>query len=109
MKVTEKLPMLEYLASAKFKNRLDNHSGPDAERRFALISTDFFYFGRNTPDIPSRFRSYPLEKSGRAFRNSFDEKFIDDFEKWIRGRQGPGIHGEPCSPTPNFRAAGCCC
>lgn len=109
MKVTGKLPMLEYLASAKFKRRLDNHSGADAERRFALISTDFFYFGRNAPEIPSRFRTYPLEKTGRAFRNGFDKKFIEDFEKWIRGRHVRGIQGEPCSPRPDFRAARCVC
>jgi hypothetical protein len=103
MKVTKKFSLSEYLCSRMFAARADHHTGPDAKRRFALISDDFYYFGRNAPRIPPRFnRPHPLEKKGPGYRSDFDAGFIVRFERWLRNQFSGGINGSPCKPpSPN--------
>jgi hypothetical protein len=94
MKITDKLSLHDYFNDERFRGRADNHA-EDAARtdRFALISTDFFYFGSNAVPIPQEFAR--LEKKGPGFRDRFDEPFITRFEEWIR-KSPPGLQGEPC-------------
>jgi hypothetical protein len=101
MKVTDKLPLKEYLSARKFRGRVDCHDGPRSSKRFALISEDFYYFGRMAKPIPSRFnKPHRFEKRGPGFRSDFDEAFVDSFVSWLRtffkrGRQGDPVRGIP--------------
>lgn len=105
MNVTDKLPLKEYSADIRFRNRADNQPhAPNCTNRFALISTHFYYFGRIAPSIPKRFNRYrlkhkpfPLEKRGPGFKNHFEQKFIDSFVSWLEGKyKGRRILGAPC-------------
>ena len=100
MKVTDKLSLNDYLRACKFRGRADCHDGPRSSKRFALISEDFYYFGRMAKPIPSRFNEpHRLEKRGPGFRSDFDEAFVARFETWLRNKFRRGVHGAACRPT----------
>jgi hypothetical protein len=103
MKVTEKLSLKEYVKDKRFHGRRDNQRhAPNCTNRFALISTHFYYFGRNASQIPKRFKRHPLEKKGPSFRKDFDQKFIDSFVNWLeRKHERKGILGKPCREEKN--------
>jgi hypothetical protein len=101
MKVTEKLPLLNYYVDKRFRGRPNDPRAKGRKRRFALISTDFFYFGSAAVTIPGRFANKPLEKKGPGFRSDFDETFITKFEKWLRRSYRRGVHGRPCGGQPS--------
>jgi hypothetical protein len=104
MRVTDKIPLRAYLTARQYAGRADRYppAGSDQER-FALISDDFYYFGRNAihiAGIPTRHLNHPLEKRGPRHRHDFTEAFIADFEQWIARKFSVGVHGEPCAGTP---------
>jgi hypothetical protein len=104
MRVTRKIPLAQYNSSPRYAGRGDRFpEDRHTHGRFALISDDFWYFGRNAVDvslIPTRHLDHRFEKRGPAYRADFSELFIADFEQWIRATYPPGIHGEPCGPRP---------
>lgn len=114
MRVTRKVPLRLYLSYPLYAGRADRFEDEqNTHGRFALISNDYFYFGRNAVEvsrIPTRNLSHPFEKRGMAYRRDFTEAFIVDFEAWLRREYPPGIQGEPCGGRPphwNRRTLGC--
>ena len=101
MKIKHKLTLEEYYRDKRFSGRIDNRPGDSRRRdRFALIGTEFYYFGANAPRIPQTLMRHPLEKKGPGFRKNFDEAFVDSFVTWLRtsfdrGRQGNPVCGRP--------------
>ena len=108
MRVTDKIPLRAYLTARQYAGRVDRFppAGGDQDR-FALISDEFYYFGRNAIDIariPTRHLDHPLEKRGPKHRHDFTEAFIADFERWMAREFSVGVHGEPCGGVPpHFR------
>jgi Nucleotide modification associated domain 2 len=110
MKITSKIPLNQYLSSRRYAGRADRFpSDSRIEGRFALISDEFWYFGRNAIDvssIPIHQLNHPFEKRGPAYRADFSEPFIVEFENWIRASYPVGIHGEPCGRVPPHWSCG---
>jgi len=104
MRVTTTIPLSRYLTSPKYSRRADRFPEiPYRQSRVALISEEFWYFGRNAINIalvPNRHLTDGLEKRGPNYRADFSPAFIDDFANWIRETYRQGIHGEPCDGTP---------
>lgn len=104
MRVSRQIPLARYLSAPEFAGRGDRFlSGPTVTGRFALISDEFYYFGRSAVELSafgSKHLAHPLEKRGPGYRRDFNEPFIADFETWLRGAFRPGIHGEPCAGAP---------
>lgn len=105
MKVTEKLPLEIYVRDRRVRRRADawlalqNVMAPE---RFALISTEFWYFGRNAPPIEGiewHYLDHPLDKRGPGMCTNFNPEFLEEFVAWLRGNFDSGIHGEPCALT----------
>jgi hypothetical protein len=69
------------------RNHFEKHD------QFALISDDFYYFGRKAIDILERF---DLEKIGPGFRSDFNPDVIREVVKWLEKKRKVGINGEPC-------------
>ena len=104
MRVTEKLSLPEY--RRLYANRRDSTPGDVSKKdRFALLSKDFYYFGRNAVPIPERFLRAHLEKRGPRYRCDFDESFIRDFEDWLAKTYKRGVHGPPCKRTQRVTCA----
>jgi hypothetical protein len=100
MQISRKIPLRQYSNQPQYAGRVDRHSnGQSDPRRYALISEEFYYFGRNAIDIvqiPKFNLPHRIEKRGPGYRRDFPESFIAGFEKWIRGRFEVGTYGEPC-------------
>ncbi len=99
MKVDDKIPLREYCRGNR--GRIDAGHEDDEDSRFALLSTLFYYFGRNAVNIsgiPKKNLDHPFEKTGPGFRSDFSREFIDDFVRWLRTTFKRGIHGPPCQP-----------
>jgi hypothetical protein len=97
MRVEQKLTLYDYYRDSRFRGRLGNC--PDKSHRkdtYALISSYFWYFGREAIGIPKKYLEHPLEKRGRGFRSNFSEGFIRDFIQWLEGNYKRGVHGGPC-------------
>lgn len=69
----------------------DMHHDTKVDR--VLISSLFWYFGDQAPEIPNEFRS--LIKKGPAHKNENDSKLIRDFVSWVSSNYRPGLHGYP--------------
>jgi hypothetical protein len=54
----------------------------DLKGRNALVSREFYYFGRDAIHIPGRFRN--LVASTQGHKNTHDARLITGFWKWIR-------------------------
>jgi hypothetical protein len=109
MRVTEKMPLARYAADRRFAGRIDRDAlDPSMEGRFALISEDYFYFGRRAiaiVRIPTRHLSHRFEKRGPNYRRDFVPQFVADFDAWIHAEFSPGVHGDPCAPHPLYLEA----
>ncbi len=105
MKVTEKLPLQQYVRDRRFRERADARfaaGDPIVPERWALVSTEFWYFGRNAPPIEGiewRHLDHPLEKRGPGFCTNFRPEFVEEFAARLRYEFEKGIHGEPCAPA----------
>ncbi len=105
MKVTEKLPLESYVRDRRFRRRADAWLALEHEiapERCALVSTEFWYFGRNAPPIEGiawQHLDHPLEKRGPGFRRKFRPEFVEEFAAKLRENFEKGIHGEPCAPA----------
>ena len=100
MCVEEKLTLSEYHQDPRFRGRRDNEArDTDLQERYALISSFYYYFGRNAPNLsgsPVRNLHHPFEKRGPGHRSDFTEEFTDDFARWLGSRWEIGQHGAPC-------------
>ena len=65
----------------------------DTKRNYVLISTHFYYFGRNMVRIPVKFQTEI--KSVRGYRKIINKKFLKVFLSWISGKYNQGYNGVP--------------
>jgi hypothetical protein len=95
MLVTKKMPLDEYCKLSTFRNRTctDAKRSPKQDWRQALISKEFYYFGRNAKDLPPSL--FSELRVGRNFKNHFSGEFIKKFKAWIH-KQRRGKSGKPC-------------
>jgi hypothetical protein len=97
MRVTEKPGFPEFLRDPRFRGRVDHHRA--SPRRFALVSDDYVYFGRNAPKFvslgldPRRFA-----KSGRGFRYVA----MIDLQDLLAVVPERGLRGTPVAPHPDW-------
>ncbi len=121
MKVTEATPLADYLKDPRFAAREVGNSRPaNIAKRKALVSGEFYYFGRRARSIPARFRNFPnpklgavpkqfsLEKKFSGFKSHFPEPFIAAFENWI-SQFRHGKNGIPCGLQPPGTCRTCAC
>lgn len=109
MKVDEKIPLTQYCRLHAGK-RVDANPEPSDAGRFALISRQFFYFGRNAIDIseiPDDHLDHPFEKKGPGYRCDFSEEFIEQFASWLGKTFRKGVHGQPCMPLLDLPTLKC--
>jgi putative DNA base modification enzyme with NMAD domain len=105
MKVTEKLPREKFYADKRFKKKI---ARPPADAlnnlgRFALISSNFYYFGNKPLDI----MGLGLEKRGPGFRY-LEPREIELLRQLLKS-QKPGRRGDPYSPTSGNNCGGTKC
>jgi hypothetical protein len=99
MRVTLKIPLSQYSNEPRYAGRADRQLNGLYHGRYALISDEFYYFGREAIKIsliPTNNLPHRFEKQGPSYRRDFPEAFISDFEQWIRHHYEVGIYGEPC-------------
>lgn len=108
MRVDEKLPFSVFLNDPRFANRADQCDLQQGNK-FALISTNFYYFGRNAiaiSKLPDKLRTLPLEKRGPSYRADLLPDSICLLISWLEENFNYGMHGEPCAPLPVNSQAG---
>jgi hypothetical protein len=72
----------------------ERHRDRDLRGRNALISSEFYYFGRDAIPIPNEFRL--LIATARGHKNTYNSDLINSFWKWIkRSAPKPGRIGVP--------------
>jgi hypothetical protein len=59
---------------------------------FALLSTDFYYFGADAIELPKEL--LPLAQNRQGHRVTLNEPYVELFTTWIRNSAG-GVRGEP--------------
>mgnify|MGYP000903574927 CR=1 FL=1 len=105
MRVDEKISLAEYHSDCRFKGRRDNKQSDKGKMtRYALISQQYFYFGKNAiqiSKIPHIYLDHPLEKKGPRYRCDFDPRFVKEFTTWLERKYRTGIHGDPCGSSEN--------
>jgi len=69
----------------------------DLEGRYALISTNYCYFGKKAILVPKQHEA--IIKKGPGHKCRFPQHVVDDFISWIRKVYKPGVHGEPYGKT----------
>jgi hypothetical protein len=102
MRVDEKLNLAAYCADERFRSRDDARLEPGC--KWALVSSHFYYFGRNAIDIstlPPGDADESLEKKGPGFKKHFSDEFIAALIQWIEATYEPGVHGDPCGHGPH--------
>ena len=65
----------------------------DLSGRNALVADEFYYFGREAPELPSDLRS--IIKKGPGHRRVRDSATVNAFVSWLRRAFAPGVLGEP--------------
>jgi hypothetical protein len=100
MRVDETPSFQSFLKDPRFYGRTDQRDHGEGNT-VALISTHFYYFGRNALDIPPQFRGLPIEKKGPRYRSDLPLHQVNQFISWFQKNKTTGIHGEPCSPIDN--------
>jgi Nucleotide modification associated domain 2 len=68
----------------------------DTKTDQVLISSEFWYFGRDAPLIPAQFRGIGTENicASRGHRTNFTPEFVEGFLDWVRQHE-PGCIGRP--------------
>lgn len=83
------------------------HAHPDAQKRekhierdtsgkLVPLSTKFYYFGDQAPEIPRNLRQICCQGRDYQYRK-IPEKIKKDFIHWLESTYKPGIYGDPCS------------
>ena len=65
----------------------------DTKSDNVLISTNFYYFGKNMVSIPAKFKKEI--KSIRGYKKIVDIKFLNAFLSWLKCTQSPGYNADP--------------
>lgn len=67
----------------------------DLSGKFALISSNFLYFGREAIRLPEHL--LPIVQQGRGHRSDANAPFVEAFMDWITGlpHKWNALHGEP--------------
>ena len=93
--------------NGQWRQRMSFHHHPDVKKRRkimkhdlggknVLISSHFFYFGKDAIKMPLRFKR--LIHRGRAHSCHFPQDLVQRFLKWLHDRYEPGRRGEPSNP-----------
>jgi hypothetical protein len=64
----------------------------DLDGRYALLSDDFYYFGKNAVPLPEDL--LPIVKQAQGHRSGANASYLQRFVEWIR-TQTPGLQGDP--------------
>ena len=79
-----------------------NHIKKDTGGKYVLISTKFYYFGNNAPNIPKRFIDICCK--GRNMKSSsIPVEIAEKFILWLESNYTIGIHGDPISWKRYFK------
>jgi hypothetical protein len=99
-------------ARRSFSSRSDTDSDRNSSRRFALISQNYYYFGRNAiriEDMPTEHLSRSFEKKV-GYINSFTQNLSKIFSRWLRENYKTGMNGSPCvGHEKDCKCKGCDC
>ena len=89
----------EYCAHSKPGGRTNGkHWKRDVSGKNVLLSRTFFYFGENSPEIPSQFTYIDNDSRAIKYKDLQDEDSkIQAFVDWLEATYGQGIHGDPCN------------
>ena len=81
------------------RQRLGVHTPPERDRdlrgRFALLSSDFYYFGDQPVALPQH--SEGMVKKGPGHREPANAAYVEPFEEWLGSLhlQPGSLYGEP--------------
>jgi Nucleotide modification associated domain 2 len=64
----------------------------DLGGKHALLSTDFYYFGKNAPPVPHDL--LPIVRQTQGHQSHLNDPYVAKAIKWLRTLQS-GVHGEP--------------
>lgn len=101
MRVDKKIPFQDYISSPDYRHRFDCHD-PGHGNKYALLSSHFFYFGRNAIDIarlPNNIDRIALLKHGIGYRRDMPAPQLQLLVRWFERTYRPGVHGLPCAPS----------
>lgn len=101
MRVDEKLEFGCYLKDTRFIDREDHADGGHGNK-FALVSHNYFYFGRNaisSSELPSSIPVGRLFKKGPNFRRDLPASAVRTLVAWFERSYEVGMHGYPCIAT----------
>ncbi|MHA1335979.1 MAG: hypothetical protein ACTSPW_09525 [Promethearchaeota archaeon] len=70
----------------------EKNMNADLGGKYALISNDFYYFGKNAEQIPEKLQ--PIIPKGRGHKSKSNAIYVNDFIDWIRQFK-KGCHGDP--------------
>ncbi len=59
---------------------------------YALLSEEFYYFGKAAPLLPEELRG--IVKKGQGHRRAANDQYVDPFITWVRTLPA-GVNGEP--------------
>lgn len=74
----------------------------DTGGKRVLISTNFWYFGENAPQIPVQLANN-IVKCGIGYKRVDDKKLIDTFIAWLEDKGERGYKGAPCLFRGQFK------
>ncbi len=89
MRVTTRLPFAKY--SQRYPKRETGDKKEKTKAPWALISTDFVYWGGDGPHLPDELADLV---TGRGHKSKANEPLIPAFRKWFN-RQKKGRRGDP--------------
>ena len=104
MRIDEKPSFQDFLEDTRFAGRADRCDLGEGNA-FALISTHYYYFGRNAlriDDLPENIRTPQLEKKKQNYLCHFSEDQINLLVSWFENNVTLGVSGEPCSPQASY-------
>jgi hypothetical protein len=90
------------------------HFKTDTSINRVLISKTFYYFGKESVEIPEKFRSVIVTTQGHKTLkpnppNSNKRDIVPPFLEWLQGKFEQGVHGDPAHvkakcklPTPEI-------
>lgn len=76
----------------------------DLGGRFALVSNDFYYFGRSPVLLPAAL--LPIVKRGQGHKSNENDDLVETFVRWIREHER-GVHAQPQTWTANDIGVAC--
>uniref|UniRef100_UPI00403F7B09 Nmad2 family putative nucleotide modification protein n=1 Tax=Pigmentiphaga sp. CHJ604 TaxID=3081984 RepID=UPI00403F7B09 len=103
MRVDEKIPFQQYIASPEYRGRYDCRDFGQGNQ-FALLSRHFYYFGCNAVGIdqlPPSINRGTLQKRGMGYRRDMPALQIQRLTAWFGRTYKLGIHGQPCASRSN--------